>query len=563
MADTASAGLIDTGKAVQQYNVLMQAGVKITDQQFATLAARATELAKATGQDATEAFVRLTNAVRSGSTEAFREYGVNLRQSTKLTDTHKNAIKGLTEGYENLQSKAETTTERLDILKNNISTAATVLWSSAGSSDTMAFALDEVNQALSEFNRLMTESPDAMKNFMTSADGFKALMAEVGLSIMEGVLGPLEDLEEWFENNDVFLKVNKMLAAMPLVGPLFQGLAVADVNVGDLLDVARDSVRDYTSGIWDEHMTMIEAETRRRRSEVFIGPAEIMETGGDVKKKRREKELHDPDQGFLEEDLEFQRMQEEFWTEQRNQRLEQERIAKEQEREMELQRIQESTEWQTEYFLFLEEEENKRRDRQQLGFFADQQTLKATEVMWKKSLQSRAQMMGGFFGTIGQLQKSENEKAWKIGKAANIAKTAIDTYTGAIAAYKAMAGIPYVGPVLGAAAAAAITVMGLQAIRNIKATNFTDEGQPGFVPETAATKGISSGSSGSSFSAAPTGASQYITQTERQEMTVNIVMKDEGMGLFDVVMDQNDRASKDGRQSLITSDGTTGASRAA
>lgn len=54
-----------------------------------------------------------------------------------------------------------------------------------------------------------------------------------------------------------------------------------------------------------------------------------------------------------------------------------------------------------------------------------------------------------------------------IGKAAAVAATTIDTYQSATAAYKAMAGIPIVGPALGAAAAAAAALAGVANVKKI------------------------------------------------------------------------------------------------
>lgn len=53
------------------------------------------------------------------------------------------------------------------------------------------------------------------------------------------------------------------------------------------------------------------------------------------------------------------------------------------------------------------------------------------------------------------------------GKAAAVAATTIDTYQAATAAYKAMAGIPVVGPALGAIAAAAAVASGLKTVKQI------------------------------------------------------------------------------------------------
>lgn len=73
-----------------------------------------------------------------------------------------------------------------------------------------------------------------------------------------------------------------------------------------------------------------------------------------------------------------------------------------------------------------------------------------------------------FFGSMTALMQSNNAKAFKIGQAAAIAETSINTYKAATAAYSAMAGIPYVGPFLGAAAAAAAVVAGMAQISKIR-----------------------------------------------------------------------------------------------
>lgn len=73
-----------------------------------------------------------------------------------------------------------------------------------------------------------------------------------------------------------------------------------------------------------------------------------------------------------------------------------------------------------------------------------------------------------FFGELSALQNSENKKARAIGKAAAIAEATISMYTAATNSYKAMSGVPYVGPVLGAAAAAAAIAAGMANISAIK-----------------------------------------------------------------------------------------------
>ena len=63
--------------------------------------------------------------------------------------------------------------------------------------------------------------------------------------------------------------------------------------------------------------------------------------------------------------------------------------------------------------------------------------------------------------------QTENEKQFKIGKAAAKAQAVIDTIASAQSAYKSLAGIPVVGPALGAVAAGAAVVAGMKRVQQI------------------------------------------------------------------------------------------------
>lgn len=74
------------------------------------------------------------------------------------------------------------------------------------------------------------------------------------------------------------------------------------------------------------------------------------------------------------------------------------------------------------------------------------------------------------FGDLAVLSNSKNKELAAIGKASAIAQTTIDTYAAAQAAYKALAGIPIIGPGLGIAAAAAAIISGLARVAQISGT---------------------------------------------------------------------------------------------
>ncbi len=71
------------------------------------------------------------------------------------------------------------------------------------------------------------------------------------------------------------------------------------------------------------------------------------------------------------------------------------------------------------------------------------------------------------------------KRAFQVQKAVSIAQTAIDTAQSAQSSYKAMSGIPIVGPVLGGLAAAAAVAMGVAQIATIASQKFEPKGGGG------------------------------------------------------------------------------------
>lgn len=82
------------------------------------------------------------------------------------------------------------------------------------------------------------------------------------------------------------------------------------------------------------------------------------------------------------------------------------------------------------------------------------------------------------FSNLSSLMESENRNMFEIGKKAAQAQTIVDTYSAAQAAFKSLAGIPVVGPALGAAAAGAAVVAGVARLNAINATSFGSKSAP-------------------------------------------------------------------------------------
>ena len=75
-------------------------------------------------------------------------------------------------------------------------------------------------------------------------------------------------------------------------------------------------------------------------------------------------------------------------------------------------------------------------------------------------------------GEISSLQSSGSKKGAKVGRAAAAIQATSDAYAAATAAMKSQAGIPVVGPALGAASYVSILAKGLKAVQSIKAVGF-------------------------------------------------------------------------------------------
>lgn len=97
-------------------------------------------------------------------------------------------------------------------------------------------------------------------------------------------------------------------------------------------------------------------------------------------------------------------------------------------------------------------------------------TLAITELYEKQKteikrleVENSLALASGFMGNIAEIF-GENTK---VGKMAASAQVAIDSIKGAISAYSSLAGVPVVGPALGAVAAGAAIAAGVKAIKNI------------------------------------------------------------------------------------------------
>ena len=109
----------------------------------------------------------------------------------------------------------------------------------------------------------------------------------------------------------------------------------------------------------------------------------------------------------------------------------------------------------------------------------DERAQEYNNMLWESGWRGKSQIMSQTLGSMSKLMNSESRKMFEVGKAAAMAQVLIDTPKAAMSAYSAMAGIPVVGPALGAAAAAAAIATGMGQLQQIKSASFGGSGGGG------------------------------------------------------------------------------------
>ena len=123
----------------------------------------------------------------------------------------------------------------------------------------------------------------------------------------------------------------------------------------------------------------------------------------------------------------------------------------------------------------IERHEKLNSTKSRLDAMFTQEELKSIERNKKfrtMSFREQLTVASSFFGSMSQLMETNSRKQFEIGKAAAIAQAGIKTYEAATSAYASLAGIPVVGPALGAAAAAAAVAAGFANVQKIQSTSF-------------------------------------------------------------------------------------------
>lgn len=172
-------------------------------------------------------------------------------------------------------------------------------------------------------------------------------------------------------------------------------------------------------------------------------------------------------------------------------------------------------------------------------------------------LNAQLSMWGGGFNQMAADLKTfadafgiQNKKMFAVMKAAAVAGAIIDTYKAATSAYTSLAGIPVVGPALGAAAAAAAVAAGMGRVAQIKSQNMGR--RSGGVVTAGQFYKVNEGGKPEIFQGAD--GSQYMLPTQNGDVISNQNAQKGGGVNVGVVVNLNEDKSRAGQVNQSTDD---------
>jgi hypothetical protein len=120
-----TAGMVDTMNSYQQAAKLQEAGLRVTEKQFAALGVAATKAAQAAGEGpegADRRFNKLIKSIIKGSEGPMLEYGIQLDETTDKVKAQAEALEKFADKFGDVTVEAETAKEKLNEFNNTLGT---------------------------------------------------------------------------------------------------------------------------------------------------------------------------------------------------------------------------------------------------------------------------------------------------------------------------------------------------------------------------------------------------------------------------------------------------------
>jgi hypothetical protein len=530
--DAAGKGLIDTGQALKSTRELLAAQVPVTKELTAALGRIATaEGLKAgeTYEQINQRVAQLTKSVTTLRTTALKQYGIDIKSTSDRTKALAEITEKMIARAEGLVIEINNIDQAIDAAQNNIDTFIGLMWASASGAGGATEAFGDFSKAIGFMNSTLADSPDHFMDVLFSVETL-----EIGIMTMTNTTWGLRDgIIAWAEA----LGRARVEAAYFAKGKAFGEAALADVEgqrqsqlaalgMVDPLAAQETKGKKKKVGGGGAPRAETEADLVFGELDVLAVSQEIAAFGmamGDVFRENFVRR----GLNVTSEDVELMGGEagtEEMWQAQQDALA----LAKEKELEIERRTAQEKFELERELL--------------------EQKTVLNEEVMrqerkrFDEDKQYQLQKTSEFFSYLSLLSTTNSKKMFQVGKVAAIAEAGVNTALGAIKAYQSMAGIPYVGPVLGALAAAAVTAAGAAAIARIRAQKFGGGGAGSYASSAAG--GVSAGAASGGYGDAGMGAGGGGGGTTVIQLNLD------GDQIHESIVHANDKADQQGKQSF-------------
>ena len=158
----ATNGVVSAQDALKAQQTLVQAGIRVSTDQLATITRAAREYARATGTEVTASLEQLTDALRTNSAEGLGRFGVSLQQGQTGVTAFSSALGQLQQQQANTQASARTLREDLDKLPEGLMALGRAAMSAAeGPLDSLMRALTGVVGASTGLRGVLRELGEA------------------------------------------------------------------------------------------------------------------------------------------------------------------------------------------------------------------------------------------------------------------------------------------------------------------------------------------------------------------------------------------------------------------
>ncbi len=600
------AGLIDTLDGIQGANKLVLGGLEASSHELANVGVIAGQYAQKLGtgkEGATRAYNELINALAGGRTFTLKKFGLQLSESGDKADVFAEAMRQIAEQVDGVSLKLRTLDEQWGAFTNNLETAAGLIDVWAGSMQASDGILGTLNESVGYFTAQLIESDGALLDFITSSDGARLTIEGMGFQAANslGIMGDwTAAIEANAEASGKLLRLHEQLgqqraknkkAAQQLQSEsaalsaarsnekqlikAIDSAAVGSDNQMMLLGLVRDFGIEMAAELAAEAEFSFPERVDKERTGggggrgkrkdqgvfiprassagpsqmggVFEGDPELGLLGAGVDQATVDDLFGTASPEILQETLDLltdvQTVQAEIQSASSNsfatrqQEWEIERAEKQQQIAFD----QDRANWEAEYHDI-----RISRMAELLGI--EQEYVTRSRAQWDSGLQGKLQTSAVFFQSFAKLNAIEGKKAFNVAKASNYALNVITTALGMMKAYQSLAGIPYVGPALGIAAAAAVGAAGAAAGNKIRSQTY--EGGAGGGGSTSIGMPSTGGGNYPSGAGQPGGPSTGGAGQGAQPVNITVTLEGGIEGWLDAAIDEDGKRGRLGEVTL-------------